>query len=132
MAGLPWVRLDSNLATHDKILALLSDRTAPRGDRYQAAWSYTCSMGYAGGHGTDGLLPFDALPFIHGTRKTAELLVRHHLWAPDPLGWRLPTWDTRQQSEAVSRATKNAQRAGALKANCHRWHGADCKCWEAA
>jgi hypothetical protein len=57
MAGLPWVRLDSNLATHDKILALLSDRTAPRGDRYQAAWSYTCSMGYAGGHGTDGLPP---------------------------------------------------------------------------
>lgn len=128
--SLPWVRLDSNLATHDKILALLDDKPATL--VYRAAFSYTCSLGYCGGHGTDGLVPFSAVPFIHGNKQTAELLVKHELWAPDPLGWRLPKWDVRQQSDAVTNATRNAQRRGALKANCTRWHGKDCKCWESA
>lgn len=128
--SLPWVRLDSNIASHDKVLALLGDDSVSQTVRYQAAFSYICSMGYSGGHDTDGLVPFTALPFIHGNRRTSELLVKHHLWAPHPLGWHMPKWNTRQQSAAVTQSTRNAQRAGALKANCHRWHGKECKCWE--
>lgn len=127
--ALPWVRLDANIASHDKILALLDEK--PLALAYQAAFSYVCSLGYCGGHSTDGLVPFTALPFIHGTRKTAELLVAHFLWQPNPLGWTVPHWAERQQSDAVTRSVRNAQRAGALKANCRRWHGEACQCWEA-
>lgn len=126
--ALPWVRLDTNLAAHDKILGLISEK--PHG--YQAAFSYVCSLGYAGGHGTDGLIPFSALPFVHGSRKTSELLVRYHLWAPTPLGWQIRNYETRQQSSATTRAIKNAQRAGAKRANCARWHEPGCGCWEAS
>lgn len=124
--ALPWVRLDTNLAQHDKILGLINEK--PNG--YQAAFAYVCSLGYAAGQGTDGLIPFSALPFIHATKKAAELLVQHHLWEPTPLGWQIRNFETRQQSAATTKSIKNAQRAGALKANCHRWHGTQCQCWE--
>lgn len=127
---LPWVRLDSNIASHDKILALLEEKPAARA--YQAAFSYVAALGHCGGHGTDGLITFSALRFVHGTRATAELLVTHGLWVPDPLGWRIPRWAERQQSEAVTTNTKLAQSMGARKANCVRWHGSACGCWERA
>lgn len=127
---LPWVRLDSNIASHDKVLSLLEER--PPALAYQAAFSYVCSLGYCGSHGTDGMVPFGALAFIHGTRKTAELLVRNYLWTPVPEGWRIPKWDTRQQSQAVSESIRRSRRAAASKGNCMRWHGKDCKCWEEA
>lgn len=123
---LPWVRLDTNLAQHDKILSLIAEK--PHG--YQAAFAYVCALGYAGGQATDGLVPFNALPFIHATKRTAELLVKHHLWAPTPLGWQIRNFGTRQQSSATTRAIKRAQSAGAIKGNCHRWHGEKCQCWE--
>jgi hypothetical protein len=124
--ALPWVRVDTNLAQHDKILGLIAEK--PNG--YQAAFAYVCGLGYAGGQATDGLIPFNALPFIHATKKTAELLVKHHLWEPHPLGWTVRNFDLRQQSSATSTAIKRAQAAGAQKANCRRWHGETCKCWE--
>ncbi len=46
--GLPWVRLDSNIASHDKILHLLSD---PSPKRWQAAASYMFAMAWSGGQG---------------------------------------------------------------------------------
>jgi hypothetical protein len=72
MPGLPWVRLDSNIASHDKILSLLGER-----DGVKAAFMYVCGLGYCGGHGTDGLIRYGALPFIHGIRRLAELRVKH-------------------------------------------------------
>jgi hypothetical protein len=126
--ALPWVRLDANIASHDKITDLLEER--PAAIAWQAAFSYVCSLGHCGSQQTDGLIRFSSLPHVHGTKRTAELLVQHHLWAPDPEGWRIPNWANRQQSEAVSKAVRNAQRAGALKANCTRWHGKDCHCWQ--
>lgn len=122
--GLPWVRLDSNIASHDKILALLDERNGVK-----AAWMYVCSLGYCGGHGTDGLVKFNVLPFVHGTKQLAGLLVQHGLLAPDPEGWRIPNWDERQQSSGDTGRVRAAQSAGARKANCVRWHGEDCGCW---
>jgi hypothetical protein len=123
--GLPWVRLDSNIASHDKILALLAER-----DGVKAAWMYVCSLGYCGGHGTDGLINFASLPFIHGTKRLAAMLVEHDLWTPDPQGWRIPKWSDRQQSTGATEQIRAAQAAGARKANCVRWHGPGCGCWQ--
>lgn len=124
--ALPWVRLDSNIATHDKIVALVDEK-----DGYRSAFSYVCSLGYAAGHETDGLVQFGALGFVHGTKKTAEMLVKHYLWSPTPLGWQIVNYGKRQQLSATTALIKNARSAGAKKANCTRWHGAACRCWEA-
>jgi hypothetical protein len=123
--SLPWVRLDSNIASHDKILHVLDEKNGVR-----AAWMYVCSMGYSGGHGTDGHVPFKALPFIHGTKALGDLLVKHGLFEPDPKGWRIRNWAQRQELEAISEGKRAAQRVGARKANCRRHHGPDCGCWQ--
>lgn len=126
--ALTWVRLDANIASHDKILGLLQEK--PPALAYQAAFSYVCSLGYSGGHGTDGLIEFTAVPFVHGTKKTAELLVKHYLWRPDRLGWVIVNFDKRQQLTATSRQITNARRAAGSKGNCVRWHGDECGCWK--
>lgn len=130
--GLPWVRLDTNISGNDKIADLLADDTESVSVRYQAAFSYVCSFSYSGGHETDGLIKFSVLAAVHGTKKTSQLLMKHYLWTPDPLGWRVVNYDKRQQLSATTKQIKNAQRAGALRANCVRWHGSECKCWEVA
>jgi hypothetical protein len=122
--ALPWVRLDSNIASHDKILSLLEQR-----DGVKAAWLYVCALGYCGGHGTDGLIKFAALPFIHGNKRLAGLLVEHHLWYPDQQGWRIPKWAERQELSLVTEQKRAAQSAGGRKGNCIKWHGQDCGCW---
>lgn len=130
--GLPWARLDTNIAGHDKIVDLLADDSETVAVRYQAAFSYVCSIAYSVGHETDGLIKFSALAQVHGAKKTAQLLVRHFLWSPDRLGWRVVNYDKRQQLTAKTAQIRNAQSVGAKKANCTRWHGAECKCWEEA
>jgi hypothetical protein len=126
--GLPWVRLDSNIASHDKMLHLLSD---PSSKRWQAAASYMFSLGWSGGIGTDGKIPRAALPFVHGSVATAQLLVKYELWEPVPDGYLIHNYATRQELEIVSEAKRAAQRAGGLKGNCIRHHGQDCGCWRA-
>lgn len=123
---LPWVRLDTNIASHDKILNLLSD---PSPKRWQATASYMFALAYSGGHGTDGHIPKAALAFVHGTDATARLLLKYHLWEEATAGWHIRNYDARQELEIVSESKRAAQRAGALKANCRRHHGPDCGCW---
>jgi hypothetical protein len=125
--GLPWVRLDTGIASHDKTLALLND---PSPKRWQAMSSYMFGLGWSGEHGTDGRIPATALPFIHGTKVTAALLVKHGFWEVAPGGWQIRNYLSRQELAVVTAAKKEAQRVGALKANCNRWHGADCTCWQ--
>jgi hypothetical protein len=84
----------------------------------------------SGEHGTDGHIPFTALPFIHGTKATAALLVKHGFWEPLPDGWRIHNFAVRQELAVVTAAKKEAQRVGALMANCKRWHGPTCGCWQ--
>lgn len=125
--GLPWVRLESTIASHDKVLDLIA-RYGQRGKA--AAFSYCCSLGYAGGNGTDGHIPFTALPFVHATKKDAAILVDAGLWEPDPTGWTIHNYGDRQQLNVVTDTLRTAKRKGALKANCTRWHGPNCNCWE--
>lgn len=127
--GLPWVRLDTNIATHDKIVHLLLD---PSPKRYQAAASYMFSLAWSGGHGTDGDIPKGILPFIHGNEATARLLVKYRLWTEIPAGYKIPNFDARQELAIVAEAKRAAQKAGAAKGNCIRHHGPDCGCWKDA
>lgn len=124
--ALPWVRLDSNIASHDKILHLLGDSSAKR---WQAAASYMFSLGWAGAAGTDGHIPKTALPFVHGTPGTALLLVKYGLWDLNGTGWRIRNYEQRQELTVVAEAKRAGRTIAAKKANCIRHHGSDCGCW---
>jgi hypothetical protein len=123
--GLPWVRLDANIATHDKILALASD---PSALRWQAAFSYICALAWSGGHGTDGKIPSAALGIVHGNQKTARLLVKYRLWSEATAGFQIVNFERRQQVNSASEAIKTAQSQGGKRGNCLRHHGD--LCWK--
>lgn len=126
--GLAWVRLDSNVGTHDKILSLIAD---PNPKRWQALSSYFIALGWSGGHGTDGLIPRSSLLFVHGTPQTARLLVTYDLWSEVGVtGWQINNYAERQQLSMVSEAKKAAQSLGGRKARCRQNHGPACGCWE--
>jgi hypothetical protein len=125
MAGLPWVRLDSNISTHDKILYLVSD---PSTLRWQAAFSYVCALAWSGGQGTDGKIPSAALGIVHGTQKTARLLVKYRLWTEATAGFQIVNFSQRQQSNDATTAIKAAQSTGGKLGNCKRHHGD--LCWK--
>lgn len=127
MTGLPWVRLDSSIASHDKTLSLLSD---PSPKRWQAVASYVFGIGWSGEHGTDGVLPAAVLPFIHGSKATADLLVKHGLWRENGTGWTMPNFVERQELAVVTELKRAAQRRSARRTNCKRYHGPKCGCWE--
>lgn len=126
--SLPWVRLDSNIATHDKILSLTND---PSAKRWQALASYILGIAWSGGQGTDGRIPEYALPIIFGDRATARLLVKHGLWTEAAAAWQVPNYAERQEIARVSEAKRERRRATALRLNCQRHHGPDCHCWKA-
>lgn len=125
--ALTWVRLDANIASHDKILALISD---PSPKRWQAATSYMCALGWAGGQGTDGFVPKPALAFVHGTPATAQLLVKYGLWESGLHGWQIRNYAERQELAVITETKRVAAQIASRKANCTRWHGPDCGCWK--
>jgi hypothetical protein len=124
---LPWVRLDANIGSHDKVLALLSD---PSAKKWQAFASYMVSTAWSGGHGTDGLITRAALPFVHGTTSTARLLEKYGLWDEAPAGWRIRNFDKRQPLTAAAESVRQTKQKASVKGNCIRHHGPDCGCWK--
>lgn len=124
--ALPWVRLDANIASHDKILSLLDD---PSPKRWQAAASYVFALGWAGGTGSDGHIKPSALRMVHGTSATARLLVKYGLWEEKDHGWLIHNYAARQELTIVTEAKRSSQRLAARKTNCERYHGKNCGCW---
>lgn len=122
--SLPWVRLDTNIFTHDKVLLLLSQR-----DGWRAYGVYTFSLAYAGGHATDGFIPRHVMPTINGTEKVARMLVEADLWQYAEGGYQVKNWDERQELAVITEAKRQASRLGGRKRSCQRYHGPDCKCW---
>lgn len=122
--GLPWVRLDSNIASHDKILELLGRRNGRA-----IAFSYLCCIAYSGLNGTDGHIPFAALPFVHATKNDMNTLVEVGLLIPTPKGWSVVNYADRQQTSVVTEEIRAAQTIGGKKGACLRHHGPDCGCW---
>ncbi|MFM1964923.1 MAG: phage Dori [Actinomycetota bacterium] len=116
--SLPWVRLDSSIATNHKILQLVGDRN------HKAIAAYMFGLAYCGQHGTDGFIPRAALPFMHASIKEARALVDVVLWHEVAGGWQVNDWRDYQPSSEES--DRRGQRARWL--NCRRWHPADCDC----
>ena len=127
--ALPWVRLDANIASHDKILMLLDD---PSPKKWQAAASYAFALGWSGGHGTDGFVPKVALSSVHGNPATARLLEKYSLWDAALTGWNIHNFDQRQETSETAEAKRKAQSMGGKKSACHKNHKPGCECWKKA
>ena len=123
--SLPWVRFDTSLPDHPKILELVDGR----GGR-EAGFVYCCSLAYAGKHGTDGFIPKAALSRVNGRPADAQRLVEVGLWETAVGGWQIHGWLERQQAAAVGEDVLAAKRRASAKGNCVRHHGADCGCWK--
>lgn len=125
--SLPWVRLDANIASHDKTLAAMGQRGGK-----SAMAVYCFGLAWSGGHSTDGHIPRAALPMLHGTPADALILERVGLWDADPdgNGWWIHNYAQRQELALVTELKRRSQRLAALRTNCIRWHGPDCGCWQ--
>lgn len=125
--SLPWVRLDTALPDHPKMLALVDGYK----DGRASAFVFVCSMAYAGRHGTDGYIPRAALPRIGGRNVDADRLVEVGLWHKDGAnGWVIHGWAEYQPSTDETQERKRRIQESSRKANCVRWHGPDCGCWK--
>jgi hypothetical protein len=124
--GLPWVRLDANIATHDKTLRLLQHR-----DGYRLTTIMVFAFAWSGAHATDGFIPDYALAQLHALPRHVEPLVQVGAWDPVEGGWHIHNWEERQEIDVIVEAKRVMARTRALKANCIRWHGKDCGCWRA-
>ncbi len=83
---LPWVRLDTAMPDHPKILELIESH----GDAgMAAAFVWVCSMAYAGKHNTSGFISRGALARCNGKPKHAALLVQARLWDEAERGWQI-------------------------------------------
>lgn len=122
--SLPWIRLDTAIADHPKMLALID------GKKHKAALGYLLGLTYAGRHELDGYIPKAALPFIHATTADAKALCDVGLWIPRPGGWQINGWEDFQISSQESKDRKARAQANGSRMNCIRWHGADCGCWK--
>ena len=109
--ALPWIRLDTQFASNPKILALLRQR-----DGHRTAFVWVCSLAYSGAHGTDGFIPKEALPFVHGRPHDADRLVDTGLWKPEPGGWSINGWHEYQaSSDEAQRRRERAQAAARMR-----------------
>lgn len=122
--ALSWVRLDTGLPDHPKILALIGAK------KHRAALTYTFGLAYAGRHETDGYIPRAALPFIHATTADANTLVEARLWHHAEGGYQINGWDEYQPtSENSTRRLAELKRAS-RKGGCVKNHGPECGCWK--
>jgi predicted house-cleaning NTP pyrophosphatase (Maf/HAM1 superfamily) len=111
--SLPWIRLDTTLGDHPKMLALMEGR------RHKAALAYIFGLTYSGRHELDGFIPSSALPFIHATKADASALIEVGMWAETRGGYQINGWSDFQVSNEESRARRDK----AQKAAMRRWHG---------
>jgi hypothetical protein len=106
---LPWVRLDTSFAYNPKLLAMLTEK-----DGHRAGLVYLCGLSYSGAHGTDGFIPKEALPYVHGRQSDADRLVRHGFWRAQKGGWLIHGWDEFQESNAETQARRSRAQAAAM------------------
>lgn len=109
--GLPWVRLDTAMPDNPKILRLLDER-----DGHRAAFVWLCCLTYCGKHGTDGFIPKNATPFVHGRASDMARLVAVEALNVVPGGWIVPGWaEFQESSEDSQKRRERAQRAAAAR-----------------
>lgn len=109
-----WIRLDTAFPRNHKILGVLAESG---GDR--AVLTYVFGLSYAGEQATDGFLPRECLPLIHGRAVDAKRLVAARLWIEEVGGWMINDWKEFQPSTAEMQARSDHAR----KAANSRWNG---------
>jgi hypothetical protein len=114
--ALPWIRLDTAMPDHPKIIGLVDGHSQGRA----AAFVWVCSLTYAGKHGTDGFITKSALGRINGRSVDARLLVEAGLWKDEGIGWSINGWAEFQQVTDETRTRSEKARKAALA----RWHKA--------
>ena len=136
---LPWVRLDTSMPDHPKVIDLCD-----RGDAgMAAAFVWVCSITYSGKHGTDGHIPRGVLSRLNGKAKHAALLVEARLWDVAEKGWRIHGWEEYQRmaidfdemfppparsnggKARAASMTAEERSASAKRAADARWNGGD-------
>lgn len=105
---LQWVRLETSLPDHPKVLILIE------GGKYRAVMAYTLGLAYCGRHELDGYIPKSALPFIHATKREADALCSVGLWTPNPTGYEINGWADFQPTSAEREKAKKRAQAAAL------------------
>lgn len=127
--SLPWVRLDANIGTHDKVAELLAHKDGAR-----AFALYVSSIGWAGGHATDGYIPRHAfhnlIPPLRATPRLAQLLEDVQLWEEADGGWCIRNYLARQELAETSERKRAGHSLGGKKAACKKHHAPECKCWQ--
>ena len=113
--SLPWIRLDTTIASNHKVLDLVAAK------KHRAVLTYILGLTYTGGHELDGFIPATALPFIHGTTADAKSLVDSGLWKAAKGGWTVNGWDEFQVSSDDTKRRRERAQAAAMK----RWHGGE-------
>lgn len=109
--GLPWIRLDTSMPDNPKVLGLLQER-----EGHRAAFVWTCCLTYAGKHGTDGFIPRNAAPFVHGRGSDMTKLVEAGLLNAVAGGWEIHGWGEFQESNEQTQARREkAQRAAQIR-----------------
>lgn len=116
--GLPWVRIDSDLAQNPKVADLVAEYGA-RGKA--AAFVFVCAIGYAAAHNTDGAIRKAMLPFVHGTPADARILVEAGLWDVAEKGWCITRYAEHQPTMATREAEAKARQEKARNAANTRW-----------
>jgi hypothetical protein len=105
---LQWVRLETSLPDHPKVLALID------GKKHKAVMAYVLGLAYCGRHELDGYIPKAALPFIHATTTDAAALCNVGLWTPTKTGYEINGWaefqpTSEERAKAKSRAKAAAE-----------------------
>ena len=116
--GLPWVRIDSDIAQNPKVLDLVAEH-GQRG--MAAAFMFICSIGYSTAHNTDGSIRKAALASIHGTAALARLLVEAGLWEQAEKGWQVSNYAEHQPTVATREAIEKARSEAGRRAANARW-----------
>ena len=117
--GLPWFRMDTNFATHDKVIELIGVKGGKA-----AAFVYVASLAYSVSNGTDGLIRRAALPFVHGTPTDARILAEARLWEVVEGGWMIRNFGTRQVVAAEAQAAADEVSESRKRAANKRWGNA--------
>ena len=105
--GLPWIRLDTSMFDHPKLLGLLESND------YRAVVVHIAGMAYCGKHGTDGFIPRGVLRRIEGRVSDAKRLCDEGLWTENGGGWDIKGWDEYQISDDETRARRDKARNAA-------------------
>lgn len=105
--ALSWIRLDTAVPDNPKVLELLRER-----DGQRSAFAWICCMTYCGKHGTDGFIPRNAAPFVHGKSADFTRLCAVGLLKEVAGGWEIPDWaDFQESSEETQARRERAQKA---------------------